>query len=397
MEKAVVKKGRVKVGIYLCAILMMGAIAVSSNLSNIMAAFPEVSQTTVVAYVVSIPCLLVIPTTIITGRLMGSIAKKTLMIIGVILWLIGGVVPFCMDNLNLILVMRMIFGVGLGIVSSVCAALVAENFEDVAERDKVMGTMMSFEMLGAITFALVSGNLGTIGWNVAFLIHLVAIISLIAAIVCIPYKKPEKVTRTGEKIKFKPTGMMWVWVIAFFVYMVAGQSYSNSASTIITELNLGGSAAAGYSLAIFAVGGLIMGFVFGRIAKACKRMTLTVGCVILAGAYLIMAFAQNLAISYLGAFICGLAFSICQPCLLSGSANSVEQSSSDMAVSIASSLQNAGMSICPYIVTPAGAALAAASGSKLIPSQGVLLFACILVIILAVVFSVINTRGKKTA
>lgn len=39
MEKTV-NKGKVKVGIYLCAILMMGAIAVSSNLANLIAAFP---------------------------------------------------------------------------------------------------------------------------------------------------------------------------------------------------------------------------------------------------------------------------------------------------------------------------------------------------------------------
>lgn len=395
MEKT--SKGRVKVGIYLCAILMMGVIAVSSNIANIIAAFPEANQTTVTTYLISIPCLIVIPMTLITGRLMRSIPKKTLMLIGVLLWLVGGVLPFFMNSLNMILVMRVIFGIGLGMVQSLCAALVVENFEDSNERGKIMGNMTAFQMLGAIIFSLVAGNLGTISWHVAFLVHLMAIISLIATIVCIPYKKPEKVTESGEKVKFKPTGMMWVWCIAFFVYMIAGQTYSNTASSIITELNLGGSAAAGYSLALFALGGLIMGFVFGKVLGACKRMTLTVGCLLLAVSYLIMTFAPNLALSYVGAFVCGLAFSICMPCILTGAGSSVDQDSSEMATSIATCLQNAGMAICPYIVTPAGAALAASAGGKLISNQWSMIFAVIVVVILAVVFMIINMRNRKAA
>lgn len=115
MEKTA-NKGKVKVGIYLCAILMMGVIAVSSNIANIIGAFPEANQTMVITYLISIPCLIVIPMTLITGRLMRSVPKKTLMIAGVLLWLIGGVVPFFMDSLNAILAMRVIFGIGLGMV-----------------------------------------------------------------------------------------------------------------------------------------------------------------------------------------------------------------------------------------------------------------------------------------
>ena len=58
MEKT--SKGRVKVGIYLCAILMMGVIAVSSNIANIIAAFPEANQTTVTTYLISISFILLL-------------------------------------------------------------------------------------------------------------------------------------------------------------------------------------------------------------------------------------------------------------------------------------------------------------------------------------------------
>ena len=394
MERTM-SKGRIKAGIYLCAILMMGVIAVSSNIANIIAAFPEANQTTVISYLISVPCLVIIPVALITGKLMDYVAKKTLMLLGILCFLIGGCIPFFMDALFPILIMRLIFGIGVGMVSTLCPAMVVENFEDPAERDKVMGNNTAFQMLGAIIFSIVSGNLGAIRWNVAFLVHLMALISLVACLVCIPYKKPVTVTNTGEKIKFNPTAMMWVWVIAFFIYMIAGQTYSNFASSIITEKGLGSSAAAGYSLSIFALGGFIMGFIFAKVSKACKRLTLTVGCLLLAVSYLMMTFAPNLALSYAGALICGLAFSICMPCIITGAANSVDQGSSGMAVSLATCLQNAGMAICPYIVTPLGTALYQGNPSMSVNQYGMLV-GTVVVVILGVLFAIIN-RAKKTA
>ena len=289
-------KSKTKIGIYLCAILMMGVIAVSSNLANIMAAFPDTNPNTIVSYMISVPCFVIIIMSLVTGKLMDIFSKRNLMIFGILCWLIGGTVPYFMSSLGAMVIMRAVFGVGCGMVMSLCSALVAENFEDPVERGKVQGTMTSFQMLGAIFFSIVAGNLGSIGWNVAFLVHLMAIVSLIACIACIPNVKPAGKVEGVEKPKFQPTGMLWVWVIAFIIFMFAGQEYSNAASTLITEAGLGGSAAAGYSLALFAFGGFCMGFIFGKIAKVCGRFTLTVGCLLLALSYVIMAFAASLPV-----------------------------------------------------------------------------------------------------
>ena len=380
----------VKLGIYSCALLMMGAIAVASNLTNIMAAFPDVDPTTIVSYMISIPCLIVIPVTIITGKLMEKMAKKTLMIIGVLCWLIGGIMPFFLTSLGAILVMRCIIGVGVGMVQTLCAALVVENFEDEAERNQTMGNVAAFQMVGCVIFSLVAGNLGSISWNMAFLVHLIAVVSLLGAIFLLPYKKPE--VNNSEKAKFTPTKSMWVWCMAFFIFMIGGQTYANSASSIITEMGLGDSAAAGYSLAIFAMGGAAMGFVFGKFAAFFKSMTLSAGCVMGAVAYIIMIFAPNLALSYIGAFIFGLALSVCIPCIMNGAAASVSGESSGMAVSLATCLQNVGMALSPYIVTALGASVAK-SGTYTV-NQGAMLSGMVIMLIVAVVFAIMNRKQK---
>ena len=325
----------VKLGIYSCALLMMGAIGVASNLSNIMAAFPAVSPTTMVFYMISIPCLIVIPVTIITGKLMETIAKKTLVIIGILFWLVGGTAPFFMNNLFAIIAMRCLIGIGVGMVQTLTAALVVENFESQEERNKTMGNVAAFQMLGCIIFSLVAGYLGSIGWKVAFLVHLIAVVSLFGAILLLPHNKP--VSTSGKKAKFKATPAMWIWTISFFVFMAGGQTYANSASAIITEMGLGNSVQAGYSLAIFA---------------------------------------------FIGAFLFGCALSICIPSLINGAAGSVDNESSSMAVSIATCLQNIGMALCPYIVNPLGAGIATDGG--LTANQGAMIVGTIIMLIVAV-------------
>ena len=83
------------------------------------------------------------------------------------------------------------------------------------------------------------------------------------------------------------------------------------------------------------------------------------------------------------------------PCIITGAANSVDQGSSGMAVSLATCLQNAGMAICPYIVTPLGTALYQGNPSMSINQYGMLV-GTVVVVILGVLFAIIN-RAKKTA
>lgn len=383
-------KGKIKIGVYMCAILMMGVIAVSSNLTNIMAAFPDVNPNTVVSSMISASCFAIIIMSLVTGKLMDFVSKKVLMIVGILLWLIGGVVPFFLSSLTAMMVMRLVFGVGCGMVMSTCPAILAEHIEDPVERGKATGTMTAFQMLGCVFFSIVAGNLAKLGWKVPFLVHLMAIVSLIFCLTCIPNTKP--VRAAAEKVKFKPTGMMWVWAISFLIFMLAGQEYSNACSTLIAEAGLGDAAAAGYSLALFAAGGVVCGFIFGALAKAFKRFTLTVGCFVLAISYLVMTFASSLAMALIGAFICGIAFSICMPCIITGAGNSVDGASSGMAISIATCGQNLGQTLCSYVVPPLGAAWAA-SGAGLTASQYGMIVGAIIAAVFGIIFIFLNKKG----
>ena len=194
MEKS---KGKIQIGIYLIAILMMGVVGIASSLGVVAAQFPEVSMTNVQVGLISVPCIVIMVVTLLMGKLMQVISKKTLTIIAIVLFLVGGIGPAFMSSFSAIIVLRGVFGAGVGILQVVSTALVAENFEG-AEREKVQGNLQAFQMLGCAIMVFVGGWLGAKGWNTAFYVHALALVSLVAAIVCIPNHKPVAAAKTDD-------------------------------------------------------------------------------------------------------------------------------------------------------------------------------------------------------
>ena len=152
------KKSNAKIGIFMSAILMMGVIGVSSSLAVIAEKF-NLQIMDVVAGLISVSCLAMIPVTVLSGILMSYISKKVLLITGIILFILGGVLPSQMESFQMIVALRVLFGIGVGIIQPTCSSLVAENYEG-SERDRTMGTMNSFQMLGCMVMSILGGQLG---------------------------------------------------------------------------------------------------------------------------------------------------------------------------------------------------------------------------------------------
>ncbi len=350
MEKS---KGKIQIGIYLIAILMMGVVGIASSLGVVAAQFPEVSMTNVQVGLISVPCIVIMVVTLLMGKLMQVISKKTLTIIAIVLFLVGGIGPAFMSSFSAIIVLRGVFGAGVGILQVVSTALVAENFEG-AEREKVQGNLQAFQMLGCAIMVFVGGWLGAKGWNTAFYVHALALVSLVAAIVCIPNHKPVAAAKTDDKPaeKAQLTGKMWVWMIVAFFVFCTGQIYSNSNAFLVADKGIGDSAASGLGMAFFCAGGILMGFMYGKLAKATGKFTMAIGFFVMALSYVIMAAGSSIAAFYVGCLILGLGMSIVMPNVFLNVGSSVAPAAVGVALSIATCVQNFGQFCSPYIVNP---------------------------------------------
>ena len=359
-------KTRIKIGIYAMAILMMGIVGVSGSLTVIGGAFPSASQS-MIQSIISVPCLAVLPVTIISGKLMERMPKKTLGIIGMLIFLIGGVAPVVMTSLPLILVFRAIFGIGVGIVQAVASALVAENFFG-PERESVQGTMTSAQMLGCAVMVFAGGWLGDTAWNYSFLVHGIAVLSLIIAFICLPLVKtdgPAFAERAEEAAfaeaeepaagakgqrKTRLNRSSWSWAGITFLLFIGVQVYTVYISYVLNEKSIGGAAESGATVAVACIGGFIMGILYGKLAVRTRNLTFAAGLFVMALSYLILALAGSMAMIYVGGFVYGIAMAICMPAAFVNTANSVDAFSSAMALSITMCAQHLGQFVCPYIM-----------------------------------------------
>ena len=349
MEKS---KGKVQLGIYLVAILMMGVVGIASNLGVIGAHFPELSQTDVQG-LMSVPCIVIMVVTLLMGKAMDLVSKKTLTIVAIILFLIGGIAPAYMGSFTAILVLRGVFGVGVGMLQVLCTALVAENYEG-AEREKVQGNLTAFQMIGCAIMVFGGGMLGGKGWNTGFYIHAIAIVSLIAALVLIPNVKPTKgVAAEGQSAeKAKMGSAVFFWFFAGFFVFVVGQVFSNSNAFLVADKGLGDSAASGLGMAFFCAGGIVMGLLYGKVASIFGKFTMSFGFLVTAGAYVVIALSSSIGMFYVGCLLYGLGLSVVMPQFFISVGSSVPPAAIGMAMSIATCIQNFGQFCSPYIVSP---------------------------------------------
>ena len=99
--------------------LNMAMSATTPALADIAAAFPQAKQTTV-ALLATVPSLFSVPCSLVTGRLLGRrLRYRTMALAGILLMLIGGLLPLFLNSLSLIVCARGMMGVGLGILTPI--------------------------------------------------------------------------------------------------------------------------------------------------------------------------------------------------------------------------------------------------------------------------------------
>jgi len=345
-------KGKVKLAIYSFSILMMGVMGIASGLSVIGQHFGDIPQTSI-QLLITLPCIVIIVVNPIIGKLQERISMKSLVLFGILCFLVGGVVPAFTASFPAILVCRAILGIGVGTVQVLSSALVAAYFEG-DERSKVMGQQTSAQMIGCAVMVFVSGYLALAGWNITFYVHLIAVISLVCVAVFLPKTKPVKAAaaESGRTEKVRLTGAAIGWAITLFIFFIGGLILASYLAFFVTAHKLGTAAQSGQATMIFAIGGFLMGLVFGKLAQFAKNATLAVGLFLGVLAYLLIAFSPNIILVFVGSIIYGFSVTVVIASVMVGTSMSVKPVAVPLAISIVMGGQNLGSFLCPYIVTP---------------------------------------------
>src|SRR5699024_1742013 len=264
MKKMMLKSTILIIGM---ATVMAGA-AISPALGLIEDAFPEASETTI-KLILTIPSMMIVPFSFVSSYLTKIIQKRTIILIGLIIYLIGGVGPQFFTSIEMIILLRLILGVGVGLVMPMSTALINDHYTG-AERTKMMGYESAFNNLGGILTMVVAGWLGTFGWRVPFNVYLLGIFIFILTYFFIPGNTLEADDETGTKSKKLPL-KVYGYSFAMGAVMLIYYTIATNIALYLKQNHIGGSDIAGIVGACTTIGGMITSMLVIQVELVLKR------------------------------------------------------------------------------------------------------------------------------
>ena len=336
-----------KVVVLSVSIFVMGAMALSPALASIGAAFKEASPQTIML-LVTLPSITMVFGSLVFSKLSDYLSRRGLLTFGVALFLIGGLTPYFLNDLTMILVMRAILGLGVGLLFPLATVLITDFFEG-NERGTVMGLQSVFMNIGGIIFPLLGGFLCATGWHNTFLTYLVGVVLFLFVYTYLP--EPAKVVRgvVTECKKVLLPGKVYFLESVYFIYCLLYFVFFIDIAIQIVGENLGNAASAGLAVTIFTMAGLVTGLVFGKIAQILKGMTIPVGWVITGLGMAIISGVYDFNLILVGCFVGGVGFTVVCPAFFTEVSVASPPSRVAFCISLACVLGGIGQFAAPFV------------------------------------------------
>ncbi len=282
-----------------------GAGIVAPALQSIMVAFPGVPITTVLL-ILTLPTLIIIPSAIISGMLAGSKLKyKTLAVIGILLFVIGGIAPvFTHSDIMVIIIERAVFGVGMGILFPLGNALVLGLYGG-QKRAKMLGLGTMMLNIGGIVLQFLGGLFAGIKWYYCFYPHLFGILSLIMVIFFLPEPAKAPETEGESKAKVKVPGKIWLIVLIFGIISTLFFPLQSNISIYLSITGLGDATMSGIVLSFLTIGGALGGAIFSSLFKLTKRFIVAIDILCMAAGIAIVLYGGNIILVIIGTLLAG--------------------------------------------------------------------------------------------
>ena len=370
------------------AIFSMGQVAgsIDAAIALIGQAFSLSSAMTM--YVSSIAALASVAAGIVIGIIAGKKVKyRTIVYIAGVCVLIGGLVPFFVNNYAVLLVLRALFGIGFGSMMSLQNTFAALTLSP--EKQATALGIGIFAGYGTnCVLQLVGGFLADISWNYVFLNHILLIIPFIIILTCcpdIPSIPQEQSKEKKSKASFPPVVIIMCVLMGLVGLLISplliGCSFLSA--NINPSATIAGIVAVCFSLGCM-VGGLLYPTLFKKLGRYCFTCFLLIAMVGVGGS----AIVRNIPLLCITTFLGGMGFSSTQAGAMMVTGMSTQKESVAMASASIMACFNLGMFLC----SPFQALIGSITGDSLyIP----LFIGAGVYLLCAIFFAIYNPFPKK--
>lgn len=326
------------------ATVMAGA-AISPALGLIAKAFPEASPT-MIKLILTAPSLIIIPSSFLSSYLTTKIPKKTICLIGLVIYIMGGVGPQFVSSIAALLTLRLILGAGVGLVMPLSMTLINDYFEG-KERTKMMGYNSAFSNVGGILTMLLAGWLATFSWRVPFNVYFLGLGIFILIFFFLP---KEQVQRHNYENRGKLPLAVVGYAVAMGGIMLAYYAIATNIALYLEQSALGNAALAGTVVSFTTVGGMITSLLFVQIEVALKQYIIPIMLSIMGIAFFILTVTHQLPLVILSVCFVGFGQGVLFATLSLKALDQVPFTRADQAIALTSSFTFLGQFLSPIVL-----------------------------------------------
>ncbi len=326
------------------------AAAVGPALGSLMQAFPE-EPALKIQLISSLPFLTSVIFSVVSGILAKYFDKKNIAIIGLLLYGITGITPAFVNNVDFILVLRLLTGVGVGLVLPLPNQIIMEHY-DGQPRERMLGLATSTFNFSNVAISVIVGILLVRGWQMAFYSFIFIFVVLLIVVIGLPKSPPltNEITNAGkEKVKLPKyvfamaLGMAFVW-IAFGCFQL-------TIAMFVTQENLAPVYMMGIFLAMPAFGSIFTGIMFPFLNRVFKKTYVFASLSIYALGFVFMYLAQSAALLIVGTFLIGIGSGAMVPYISNLTAMHVNEKQKDQAFGVVTACIHLGGVVSAFVLS----------------------------------------------
>ncbi|CAK1228174.1 MFS family (AraJ) [Fructobacillus fructosus] len=342
------KTGLHRFWILAVSLVITSGTAISPALPTMQLTFSSYPTTLVnmVATIQQVPAFIVL---LFSSQLASKYGIKRIVGIGMLLMGIAGVAPALLSNIWLVLLARLIFGIGIGMTNSLAITLI-NLYYDGGDQAQMLGERSAFEPIGVCVINLLAGLFLSISWQASFLAYAFIFVVLVGFWKVVPeyhFSRQEK--RGSDRVK-----LSWpiVWSAVFCGTLTVGMAIVNVLTpSVVVANHMGDGTTASFIITIYTIGSMVMGFLFGAIFKAFKRYVLLAGLLCMGLGTLLMNSADNVYTLTIAVVIIGFAYPLSGTYIFNTIDNRIPKEADGLANSILLVGCNVGTAFAPAIVS----------------------------------------------
>lgn len=334
------------------ALTSLPGLAISPILGDLSKIFKHATEFDI-QMLTSLPSLLIIPFILLAGRLSGSIGYVRLLTIGLVVFLVSGVLYLFCETINELIVVSVLLGVGAGIITPLSTSLITRFFNG-EYRTRQFGYSSAINNLSLVAATALTGYLAEIQWRLPFLVYLLPLVSLFlvrniktAEEGVVPTMEQNTATVQGSSgINYGALMrlMLYYLLITYLVmvisvnlpFLMSEHGYSTGTSGVVISL---------FFLFI-----MLPGLFLNKVLAYLRGREFVVCLLLISCGLLIIFFNRHIAGVIIGSLLTGVGYGVAQPCIYDRTATVATPDRATYAMALVMVMNYVAIVICPPIV-----------------------------------------------